>query len=82
MTGTALLRSRMRGNSHVRFCRPTAPVRDAVEFNDQRTLHGGRFLAALRTAYSERVVEEVKRRFHGTVQRQVEGGVIKIRMRF
>lgn len=49
---------------------------------DQRTLHDGRFLAALRTAYSEHVVEEVKRRLHGTVQRHVEGSVIKIRMRF
>lgn len=49
---------------------------------DQRTLHGGRFLARLRTAYSERVVEEIKRRLHGTIQRQVEGSVIKIRMRF
>jgi len=49
---------------------------------DQRTLHDGRFLAKLRTAYSERVVDEIKRRLHGTAQRQVEGSVIKIRMRF
>ena len=33
---------------------------------DQRTLHGGQFLVKLRTAYNERVVEEVKRRLHGT----------------
>jgi len=49
---------------------------------DQHTLRGGRFLTTLRTAYSERVVEEVKRRLHGTTQRQVEGSLIKIRMRF
>ena len=49
---------------------------------DERTLHGGRFLVKLRAAYSERVVEEVKRRLHGTAQRQVEGGVVKIRVRF
>lgn len=49
---------------------------------DQRTLHGGRFLVKLRTAYSERVVGEIKRRLHGTTKRQVEGSVIKIRMRF
>ena len=49
---------------------------------DQRTLHGGRFLPALRTSYSERVVGEIKRRLHGTTKRQVEGSVIKIRMRF
>ena len=40
---------------------------------DQRTLHGGRFLAALRTTYSERVVEEVRRRLHGTARRTIEG---------
>lgn len=49
---------------------------------DQQSLHGGRFLIKLRTAYSERVVEEVKRRLRGTAQRQVEGGVVKIRVRF
>jgi len=49
---------------------------------DQQSLHGGRFLPKLRTAYSERVVEEVKRRLHGTAQRHVESGVVKIRVRF
>lgn len=49
---------------------------------DQRTLHGGQFLVKLRTAYSERVVAEVTRRLHGTAQRQVEGSVVKIRVRF
>jgi hypothetical protein len=49
---------------------------------DQRTLRGGRFLVELRTAYNERVVEEVKRRLHGTARRNVEGNVIKIRVRY
>jgi hypothetical protein len=49
---------------------------------DQRTVHGGQFLVKLRTAYSERVVAEVTRRLHGTAQRQVEGSVVKIRVRF
>ena len=49
---------------------------------DQRTLHGGRFLVKLRTAYNERVVEEVKRRLHGTARRTVEGTVIKVTVRF
>lgn len=49
---------------------------------DQQSLHGGRFLVKLRTAYSERVVEEVKRRLHGTAQRHVESAVVKIRVRF
>jgi hypothetical protein len=49
---------------------------------DQQSLHEGRFLLKLRTAYSERVVEEVKHRLHGTAQRHVESGVVKIRVRF
>ncbi|MFN8472803.1 MAG: DUF1257 domain-containing protein [Anaerolineae bacterium] len=49
---------------------------------DQRVLHGGQFLVKLRTAYNERVVDEVKRRLHGTAQRIVEGHLIKIRVRY
>lgn len=48
---------------------------------DHGTVHNGRFLATLRTAYSERVVEEVTRRLHGTAHRTVEGSVVKIRVR-
>ncbi len=49
---------------------------------DQRVLHGGRLLTKLRTAYSERVIEAVTRRLHGTARRTVEGSVVKIRVRF
>ena len=49
---------------------------------DERTLLGGRFLTRLRTAYGEAVVEEVRRRLHGTAHRTVEGGVVKIRVRY
>jgi Protein of unknown function (DUF1257) len=49
---------------------------------DQRAVQGGQFLVKLRTAYSERVVAEVTRRLHGTAQRQVEGNLVKIRVRF
>lgn len=49
---------------------------------DQRVLHGGQFLAKLRTAYSERVVEAATRRLHGTARRTVEGSVVKITVRF
>ena len=49
---------------------------------DQRTLLGGQFLPRLRTAYSEGVVEEVRRRLHGTTRRTVDGGVVKIRVRY
>lgn len=49
---------------------------------DARVLHGGQFLVKLRTAYGERVVEEVRKRLHGTARRTVEGGVVKIKVRF
>ena len=49
---------------------------------DQRALQGGQLLVKMRTAYSERVVEEVKRRLHGSAHRSVDGQVIKIKVRF
>jgi hypothetical protein len=49
---------------------------------DQRTLLDGRFLVRLRTAYGERVVEEVRRRLNGTARRTVEGNLVRIRVRF
>jgi hypothetical protein len=49
---------------------------------DLRTLLGGQFLVKLRTAYSERVVEEVRRRLHGTARRTVEGSLLRITVRF
>ena len=49
---------------------------------DQRTLLAGQFLPRLRTAYGEAVVEEVRRRLHGTTRRTVGGGVVKIRVRY
>ena len=49
---------------------------------DQRVLHGDQLLVKLRTAYSERVVEEVRRRLHGTARRTVEGGVARITVRY
>lgn len=49
---------------------------------DERTLLAGQFLPRLRAAYGEAVVEEVRRRLHGTARRTVEGGVVKVRVRF
>ena len=49
---------------------------------DQRTLCAGQFLPRLRVAYAERVVETVRKRVRGTVQRVTEGGVIKLRVRY
>lgn len=49
---------------------------------DRGALHGGRLLPRLRTAYSERVVEQLKARLHGSARRVTEGNVIKIRVRY
>ncbi len=49
---------------------------------DQRVLHGGQLLVRLRTAYGERVVEEVTRRLRGTARRTVDGGVVRITVRY
>lgn len=49
---------------------------------DQRTLHDGRFLVALRTTYAEHVVDAVTQRLHGLARRTVDGHVIKITVRY
>jgi hypothetical protein len=64
------------------FARTPAGYVPIVSEYDQRVLHGGRFLVALRTAYSERVVEAVTRRLRGTARRTVEGSVVKIAVRY
>ncbi len=64
------------------FARTTEGYVPIISEYDQRTLHGGRFLVKLRTAYSERVVEEVRRRLHGSVRRTVEGDLVRIQVRF
>jgi hypothetical protein len=69
-------------SNDVGFVHTTAGYVPVVSDYDQRVLHGGRFLAALRTAYSERVVAEVARRLHGTSRRTVEGSVVKIAVRY
>jgi hypothetical protein len=69
-------------SNDVGFGRTPAGYVPIVSEYDQRTLHGGRFLVELRTAYSERVVEEVRRRLHGTARRTVEGSVVKITVRY
>lgn len=49
---------------------------------DQRTLHGGKFLARLRTAYNERVVGQMKERLRGTLRREQQGSTIKLKIRY
>ena len=49
---------------------------------DQRVLHGGHLLVRLRTAYGERVVDEVTRRLRGAARRTFESDRIVITVRY
>ena len=64
------------------FARTPAGYVPIVSEYDRRVLHGGQLLVKLRTAYSEHVVEEVRRRLHGTARRTVEGGVVRVTVRY
>ncbi|MGI8424153.1 MAG: DUF1257 domain-containing protein [Chloroflexota bacterium] len=64
------------------FKRTAAGYVPLVSEFDQHTLHAGQFLVKLRTAYSEQVVEEVRRRLRGTARRTVGENVVKIRVRY
>jgi hypothetical protein len=83
-TAELVVRRRHLGSASndVGFARTPAGYVPIVSEYDRRTLHGGRFLVELRTAYSERVIEEVRRRLHGTARRTVEGSVVKVTVRF
>ena len=56
-----------------------APIIDEL---DQSRALGGRFIPLLRAAYNERVVAQVALRVRGTVHRETQGGVVKIKVRF
>lgn len=62
-------------------CTPAGYVPIVSEY-DARTLRAGRFLPELRVAYAERAVAEVQRRLRGTARRTIEGGVVKITVRY
>ena len=49
---------------------------------DQRTLHQGKFIAHLRAAYNERVVGEMQRRLRGSLRRETQGSVVKLKIRY
>lgn len=55
------------------------PVLDDL---DRSHALNGRFIAQLRAAYNELVVKRVATRLRGTVHRTVEGGVVKIKVRY
>jgi hypothetical protein len=55
------------------------PVMDDL---DRSRALNGRFIPKLRAAYNERVVAIVAAKLRGTIHRAVEGGVVKIKVRF
>ena len=69
-------------SNDVGFARTDQGYVPIISEYDQQTLLDGHFLVRLRTAYSERVVEEVRRRLNGTARRTVEGNLVRIRVRF
>jgi hypothetical protein len=71
-----------RASNDLGFRRTAEGFVPVISEYDQRALLGGRFLVRLRTAYGERAVEAITRRLRGTLQRTVEGGVVKIRVRY
>jgi SpoVK/Ycf46/Vps4 family AAA+-type ATPase len=59
-----------------------AEIEAAVDELDRSRALDGRFIPKLRAAYNERVVAKVAARLRGTIHRAVEGGVVKIMVRF
>jgi hypothetical protein len=49
---------------------------------DRRRALNGHFIPKLRAAYNERVVEKVALRLRGTIHRSIQGGVVKIKVRY
>ena len=64
------------------FARTAEGYAPIISEYDQRTMHGGKFIARLRTAYNERVVGEMQRRLRGTLRREAQGSTLKLRIRF
>jgi hypothetical protein len=59
--------------------RAFTPVIDDL---DRGLALGGQFIPKLRAAYNERVVGKIALRLRGTIHRSVEGGVVKIKVRY
>lgn len=49
---------------------------------DQSKALDGEFIQKLRASYNEQVVKAVARKLNGTTHRTVEGGVVKIKVRY
>lgn len=64
------------------FARTAEGYTPVISEYDRRTLHGGKFIARLRTAYNERVVGEMQRRLRGTLRKEAQGSTLKLKIRF
>ncbi len=64
------------------FARTTEGYTPIISEYDQSTLHDGKFITRLRTAYNERVVAEMQKRLHGTLRRERQGSVLKLKIRY
>jgi uncharacterized protein DUF1257 len=70
------------GSNDLGFARIAEGFVPIISEFDERTLLAGRFLPHLRTVYAQRVVETVRRRLRGSVQRVNDGTLIKLRVRY
>ena len=64
------------------FARTTEGYTPIISEYDQSTLHDGKFITRLRTAYNQRVVAEMQKRLHGTLRREWQGSVLKLKIRY
>lgn len=64
------------------FARTAQGYMPIISEFDQRTMLDGHFLPRLRTAYNERVVTELQRRLRGSLRREQQGAVLKMKLRY
>lgn len=64
------------------FARTAEGYTPIISEYDQRTMHGGKFVASLRAAYNERVVGEMQRRLRGSLRRETQGSIVKLKIRY
>ena len=64
------------------FARAEQGYTPIISEYDKQTMLDGQFLPRLRAAYNERVVETLQRRLRGTLRREQQGAVLKMKLRY
>jgi len=64
------------------FARTSVGYAPVISEYDQSTMHDGKFVARLRSAYNERVVKEMQQRLRGSLRREIQGSVVKLKIRY